>query len=709
MEEVPITLSKKERNFPTLDLSQTTLNTSEQPVLIVQSPKTPTLSKKLKAVSLDSEPTAQSSNLEVCRDVFSMPNTPKRQIKPKLSCDFEDSPQKLTLAPVLNSNLKKFASNTSISGSQTLKTLPEVMTLQDFSDGPITVPIKLKAKGLLERRGSNASLTIDLGSNSSIPDVKPVALNRLNTAKSVSNLTLSTFDSDKICSCLKKCEAQAKYVASDRRKSQEACGNCTIYESVPSIMSSCKAAKCQLPKKCNCCTKSRRKSLSNENLYIPPCGFCQTGAFKECTGTSKHCKGYRKAYYPRQPDLETTQLLSEDFKLHLENVQYLQTAGNLLTIKELQRACEVSRVPKLHQEFWEVPLNLQEKCYVSGSQSRNRYKGVLPNEHSRVHLPGPQSYIHANYIKGPDYTDTLYIATQGPMAHTCQDFWEMVWSTHCKCIVMLTGLVEKGWSKCELYFPLGKKDDSTEKSFYYVKTTKVRDKFTFDTKINTQQYEEETQAFEQVNEVTFGNYRITYLRESSVEECYIRQLKLSKLDSSAEPRIISHYWLPNWPDHKMACPDQVLKMAIDVLNLMLPMRKLTDNKLNDISKKIDESLSQSTNYKTDLKSRSNSENFESKMSKRDVMLAISKGTPEARRKSMENVKLPVIVHCSAGIGRTGCFLAILNGIQQLRANATVDVLAILCSLRLNRGGMVQTAEQYELIHRVLSLYAESMT
>lgn len=79
-----------------------------------------------------------------------------------------------------------------------------------------------------------------------------------------------------------------------------------------------------------------------------------------------------------------------------------------------------------------------------------------------------------------------------------------------------------------------------------------------------------------------------------------------------------------------------------------------------------------------------------------------------RKKSAEFVTLPVIVHCSAGIGRTGCFLAILNGIQQLRLNNTVDILAILCSLRLNRGGMVQTAEQYELIHRVLSLYSESM-
>lgn len=87
------------------------------------------------------------------------------------------------------------------------------------------------------------------------------------------------------------------------------------------------------------------------------------------------------------------------------------------------------RVPKLHQEFWEVPLNLQEKCLVSGSQIRNRYRGVLPNEHSRVILPTTQSYIHANYIKGPDYTEISYIATQGPMAHTCEDFWEMIWAT----------------------------------------------------------------------------------------------------------------------------------------------------------------------------------------------------------------------------------------------------------------------------------------
>lgn len=75
----------------------------------------------------------------------------------------------------------------------------------------------------------------------------------------------------------------------------------------------------------------------------------------------------------------------------------------------------------------------------------------------------------------------------------------------------------------------------------------------------------------------------------------------------------------------------------------------------------------------------------------------------------------------AGIGRTGCLLAIMNGIRQLqrakRRLLTVDcvtdadddaplldVLAIVCNLRLQRGGMVQNSNQYELVHRVLCIY-----
>lgn len=88
--------------------------------------------------------------------------------------------------------------------------------------------------------------------------------------------------------------------------------------------------------RCLCNVKCRRKSLSNENLYVPPCNCCQLNVNEQ-----KHCKGNRKAYYPRQQDLEASQLLSEDFKLHLQNVQYLQTATNVLSIADLKASCEV--------------------------------------------------------------------------------------------------------------------------------------------------------------------------------------------------------------------------------------------------------------------------------------------------------------------------------------------------------------------------------
>ncbi len=45
---------------------------------------------------------------------------------------------------------------------------------------------------------------------------------------------------------------------------------------------------------------------------------------------------------------------------------------------------------------------------------------------------------------------------------------------------------------------------------------------------------------------------------------------------------------------------------------------------------------------------------------------------------------PVLVHCSAGVGRTGCFLALSIGIKQLDLENVVDVVQILCHLRKDR-------------------------
>ncbi|XP_055584222.1 tyrosine-protein phosphatase non-receptor type 7 isoform X8 [Falco biarmicus] len=69
---------------------------------------------------------------------------------------------------------------------------------------------------------------------------------------------------------------------------------------------------------------------------------------------------------------------------------------------------------------------------------------------------------------------------------------------------------------------------------------------------------------------------------------------------------------------------------------------------------------------------------------------------------------PIVVHCSAGIGRTGCFIATRIGCQQLKDKGEVDILGIVCRLRIDRGGMIQTSEQYQFLHHTLALYASQL-
>ena len=56
---------------------------------------------------------------------------------------------------------------------------------------------------------------------------------------------------------------------------------------------------------------------------------------------------------------------------------------------------------------------------------------------------------------------------------------------------------------------------------------------------------------------------------------------------------------------------------------------------------------------------------------------------------------PLVVHCSAGIGRTGIILSVLMGVDVLLARQRLHMPAIVQSLRSDRGGMLQTFEQYE--------------
>lgn len=279
--------------------------------------------------------------------------------------------------------------------------------------------------------------------------------------------------------------------------------------------------------------------------------------------------------------------------------EYLLSAGRPLTRHELREI--INNTHKLHAEFAEIPMNFidPKELDIPNHGTKNRYKTILPNPHSRVILKSKNcndllgSYINANYLRGYLGDERAYIATQGPMVNTVNDFWQMAWQEESPVIVMITKLKEKN-EKCVLYWP--------EKRGIYGKVEVL------------------------VNSV----------RES--EHYTTRSLTLK---CGNQTRSVQHYWYTSWPDHKT--PDS----AMPLLELM-----------------------------TDVES--------------DRTSSAAMG--------------PVIVHCSAGLGRTGCFIATTIGCRQLQLEGVVDVLSITCQLRADRGGMIQTGEQYEFVHHALSLF-----
>ncbi|CAN6476235.1 unnamed protein product [Victoria cruziana] len=140
------------------------------------------------------------------------------------------------------------------------------------------------------------------------------------------------------------------------------------------------------------------------------------------------------------------------FRLNPDQVRYCSEALQLLRSK-------VRSQETLLQEFEAVQASrlrkseMQMRCKVAlevANSEKNRYIDVLPFDDSRVVLDSSRDnklmgngYINASFIEAAsDGNFSCFIATQGPLPETAEDFWEMVIQYHCPVVVMLTRLVD---------------------------------------------------------------------------------------------------------------------------------------------------------------------------------------------------------------------------------------------------------------------------
>ncbi|XP_062450973.1 receptor-type tyrosine-protein phosphatase V-like isoform X7 [Rhea pennata] len=271
----------------------------------------------------------------------------------------------------------------------------------------------------------------------------------------------------------------------------------------------------------------------------------------------------------------------QNFKQYYE----MKTAsGNHSFFQEFEELKEVGKEqPKVEAE-------------LSTNISKNRYPHVLPYDHSRVKLSqlgeDPHSdYINANFM--PGYTSQQeFIATQGPLKKTIEDFWRLVWEQNVCNIIMLTVCMENGRVLCDHYWP----SESAP--------------------------------------VSYGQVQVHLLKQSSSEEWTMREFKLWHEGLQAE-RHVSHLHYTAWPDHGIP------------------------------------------------------ESTTSIMAFRELVREHIKGAKDAG---------PTLVHCSAGVGRTGTFIALDCLLQQMKQEKIVDTFGVVYTLRMNRYQMIQTLSQYIFLH-----------
>ncbi|XP_037388494.1 protein tyrosine phosphatase receptor type Db isoform X11 [Pygocentrus nattereri] len=131
-------------------------------------------------------------------------------------------------------------------------------------------------------------------------------------------------------------------------------------------------------------------------------------------------------------------------------------------IQRLTQAEPPDNISGMEQEFKRLAnARAHNSRFVSANLPCNKFKNrlvnIMPYETTRVSLQPIRGVEGSDYVNG-SFIDgyrqqRAYIATQGPLAETAEDYWRMLWEHNSTIVVMLTKLREMGREKCHQYWP----------------------------------------------------------------------------------------------------------------------------------------------------------------------------------------------------------------------------------------------------------------
>lgn len=427
---------------------------------------------------------------------------------------------------------------------------------------------------------------------------------------------------------------------------------------------------------------------------------------------------------------ETSQSTKEEDAIILNNCGY---------INEFKLLKEFSKNLKLDKDNireGEDPVN----------QRKNRYKDILPFSHTRVVLssdplvPG-SCYINANYIRGPSGSPQAYIACQGPLYSTLVDFWRMIWECNVSVIVMACNEHESGKSKCEIYWP-EKVDQSCQYGDFKITLLKERQinedflvrKFAIQYRKELKNPLRSQEPQQQTAQTTITN------TNQSSDETLLDRLSTKdqctnvnrSCDNDSTSASIS---VPNEDNNYLSTISSPSSSSLSSSSIKPSSNSIasSSDSLNgrssasSTSKANNEQLGERSNNDTNCNSSSSNNSTHQIIETRTICQFHyttwpDHGAPIVVQPILELVRLvrdvqptedrPIVVHCSAGCGRTGticCIDYVWGLLRRGRLDRNFDLCRIISDMRQQRMAMVQTLEQYILCHRaVAALFVDQL-